>query len=51
MFVPLDFGMNLEFEEQKQVPLNNMNLVESCQLLSANVTFSSMFLFPCLADG
>lgn len=51
MFVPPDFGMHLEFEEQKLVPLNNMNLAESFQLLPANVTFSSMFLLPCLADG
>lgn len=51
MFVPPDFGTNLEFEEQKLVPINNMNLVESYQLLPANVTFSSVFLFPCLADG
>lgn len=51
MFVPPDFVMNLEFEEKKLVPLNSRNFVESCQLLPSNVTFSSMFLFPCLADG
>lgn len=51
MFVPSNFGMDLEFEKQKLVPLNKMNLVESCQQLPDNVTFSSMFLFPCLADG
>lgn len=51
MFVPPNFGMDLQFEKQKRVPLNKMDLVESCQLVPANVAFSSIFLYLCLTDG